>query len=112
MFMGIFTVISICHCLLFVQSEMSLKYSPCNPHLRYQARTELVEIVDRFLVDYVDTGRFLEERPGHFAHGHISQEAIVFIKCSIIDISLNKTNMCLCELLQEVFFIFSLSLYF
>eukprot|EP00434_Breviolum_minutum_P007978 symbB.v1.2.007035.t1/scaffold428.1/size206322/10 len=27
-----------------------------------QARTELVEIVDRFLVDYVDTGRFLEER--------------------------------------------------
>jgi len=27
-----------------------------------KARTDLVEIIDRFLVDYVDTGRFLEER--------------------------------------------------
>ena len=52
-----------------------LKYLLGNPHLRYQARTELVKIVDRFLVDYVDTGRFLEERPGHKS---TSQEARLF----------------------------------
>ena len=62
------------HLSVFIQSKMSLKFPLCNLHLRYQARTDLVEIIDRFLVDYVDTGRFLEERPGHWAlnkHGRM-----------------------------------------